>query len=260
MNGFFVGEQEKCYIYRNSILRYDKNEGVEIMYTKEQLINKLNEMNIHYYEMISDINEDASIQLESIEQLFLFIKKHGIDTVFYRFQYMSAEGLQITEDVLDDLNIDDEIIEVMQEDFDEYNLVISKLDFSRPCILSICCLYQSHVICSVEHDYWWGELEYEHPKKKAISMIEARLEDVEKKKDESYQNREELRQQLRKRILEDANFHRCTNIQLRRSYTHKLCNSDKSIEGLFYTPNYGLYDINIGTFIEEVWREYKANL
>lgn len=162
------------------------------MYTKELLINKLNEMNIDCYEMASDINEHLSIQLESFEQLFLFIKQHNIDTVFYRFEYVSADDLQITEGVLDDLYTDDEIfeiievIEAMQGDFDKYNFSVSNLDFSRPYILSVCCLYQSHMIYSVESDYWFRELGYEYPKIKALSMIEERLEEIESKKEEAY--------------------------------------------------------------------------
>ncbi len=155
------------------------------MYTKELLINKLNEMDIDCYEMASDINEHLSIQLESLEQFFLFIMRHNIDTVFYRFGYASADDLQITEDVLDDFYMNDEfyadieVIEAMQSDFDKYNFTVSNLDFSRPYILSVCCLYQGHMIYSVESDYWFRELGYEHPKVKALSMIEEKLEEIE---------------------------------------------------------------------------------
>ena len=100
------------------------------MHTAKQLINKLNELHLDYYEMASDINEDVAIQLVDFEQLFLFLKKHNIDTVFYRFEFPSADVLQITEDVLSELHIDDDIIEVMKKDFEEYNRSVSNLDFT----------------------------------------------------------------------------------------------------------------------------------
>ena len=99
-----------------------------------------------------------------------------------------------------------------------------------------------------------------HPKRIAISMIEEKLEAIENKKEEAHLKREELRRQLREKLLADPNFHKCTNKELRRSYTQKLCNADKSIQDLFCSPKHGIYDIMIGAFIEEVWKEYKASL
>lgn len=230
------------------------------MHTKEQLIERLEAMNLDCYEMVSDIKEDTSIQLADFEQLCLFIKKNNINVIFYRFEYPSTEDMQITEDVLDDLRIDDEIAQVMQEDFDQYNGEIDTLDFSRPYILTVCCLYQGCMIYIVESDYWFEAMGYHHPEIMAISMIEKRLDEIEHKKEETYKEREELRNQLREKILADTGFHKCTNKALRNAYAHKLWNTDESIHGLFYSPQNKLYDILIGTFIEEVWREYKGSL
>ena len=230
------------------------------MRTEKQLLQILNDNGIDYYEMASEINEDVSIQLVDFEQLCLFVKKHNIDTVFYRFEYPSADGLQITEEAIAELHIDDEIIAVMQKDFDDYNRSVGNLDFSRPYLLSVGCLYQGQMVFIMESDYWFEDWGYGHPKKMAISMIEEKLEDIESKKEEAYLEREEKRDQLRERLLADPNFHKCTNKELRRSYTQKLCNADKSIQDLFYSPKHGIYDIMIGAFIEEVWKEYKASL
>ena len=230
------------------------------MRTEKQLLQILNDNGIDYYEMASEINEDVAIQLVDFEQLCLFVKKHNIDTVFYRFEYPSADGLQITEEAIAELHIDDEIIAVMQKDFDDYNRSVGNLDFSRPYLLSVGCLYQGQMVFIMESDYWFEDWGYGHPKKMAISMIEEKLEDIENKKEEVYLEREEKRDQLRERLLADPNFHKCTNKELRRSYTQKLCNADKSIQDLFYSPKHGIYDIMIGAFIEEVWKEYKASL
>ena len=230
------------------------------MHAIEELISKLNEMNLDYYEMVSDINEDIAIQLVDLKQLHLFMQKHNIDTVFYRFEYVSSDDLQITEDVLRELHIDDEIIAVMQRDFDDYNRSVCNLDFSRPYLLSVGCLYQGYMVYIMESDYWFKDWGFGHPKITAISMIEEKLEDIENKKEEAYLKREEMRDQLRERLLADPNFHKCTNKELRRSYTQKLCNADKSILDLFYSPKHRNYDILIGAFIEEVWKEYKTSI
>ena len=229
------------------------------MHTKEQLIKTFNNMNLDYYETESDINEKISIQLKNFEQLCLFIQKHNIDTVFYHLEFSSAEALQITGNVINELRIDDEIIGVMQHDFAKYNSAVNCLDFSRPYILSVYCMYQGRTVYIVERDYWFQALGYDNPQKTAISMIEKKLEEIDRKKEEAFLEREELRDQLREKILADPNFHRCTNKELRRSYGQKLYNVG-DIHDLFYSPRHGIYDITLGTFIEEVWREYKASL
>ena len=65
------------------------------------------------------------------------------------------------------------------------------------------------------------------------------------------------REQLREEILQDEEFGKCTNQQLRRVYASKLFR-DKEIQELFYSPLYGNYDIRISDFVEDIWREYKA--
>lgn len=230
------------------------------MHTIHQLISALEQLALDYYETESEIIEDSSIQLLDFDKLCQFIKKHSIDTVFYHFEFLSAEDLLITDEILGELHIDDDIIDVMQKDFDNYNRSVGNLDFMRPYCLYVSCLYQGHMIYIIESDYWFKDLGYSHPKKMAISMIEAKLEAIESKKEESSIKREEMRDQLRKKLLADPNFHKCTNKELRRAYTQKLCNTDNSIQGLFYSPKHGIYDIMIHAFIEEVWKEYKASL
>ena len=236
-----------------------EEKGGDEMHTMKQLIYKLDQMNLDYYEVESDINDDISIQLTDFDQLCLFIKKHNIDTVFYRFEYVSAEDLQITDKILDDLHIDNEIIDVMQKDFDKYNRSVGNLDFTQPYCLSVSCLYQGHIVYIWESDYWFKDWGFGHPKKIAVSMIEEKLDEIESKKEESILQREELRKQLREKILADTNFHKCTNKDLRRAYIQKLW-KDKNVQDLFYSPKHGLYDIRIDSFVEDIWREYKASL
>lgn len=229
------------------------------MQTVKQLLSALNEGNFDYYEIASSINEEASIQLVDFKQLCCFMKKHNINTVFYHLEYICAEDLQITEGVLDDLHIDDEIIDVMREEFNQYNRAVGNLDYSRPYLLAVSCLYQGNTVYILESDYWFEEWGYRNPKAAAISMIKEKLDDIECKKEEAFLKREELRNQLRKRILADANFHKCTNKGFRRAYLQTLW-KDKSIQKLFYSPKDGFYDIRIETFIEDIWREYKSSL
>lgn len=229
------------------------------MITKELLLSKLSDMDLKCYETASDVSELAAIQMISLEQLLEFIVKHKIDTVFYHYDFVSAELLQITDEVIADLDIDDEIARILQGDFEEYNREIEKLDFSRPYNLVVYCIYQNYILCFCEQDIWFVKNGFGDPKKAAMAMIKNKLAVLDKKMEDSETRRMELREQLREKILADESFHRCTNKDLRKAYTSRLW-KDKSIQELFYTPMHGLFDIPIHVFIEEIWREYKDSM
>lgn len=230
------------------------------MLTKKDLIHRLSEISLDFYETVSDVSDDNTIQLADLDALFTFISRHGIDTVFFHYDYATAEELQITDSILDKLNIDEEIHSVMQTTFQKYNNQVAQLDFSRPYSLTVYCIYQNFIVFCDDFDYWFREMGYGMPKNVAIGMIEEQLEAITRKKETAAQEREKKRAQLRQQILVDKNFHKCTNKELRRAYTQKLLKSNESIQELFYSPKHGLYDIMIGTFIDEVWKEYKASI
>lgn len=245
----------------HDIIRENIPTGVIVtMLQKDILLKKLIDKQLHYYETVSDVSEDASIQLSGLDSLFTFMNQHSIDTVFFHFDYAAAEDLQITDPVLDTLNIDDDIRSVMKTTFQKYNDRIAQLDFSRPYALTVYCIYQGFIVYCDDYDYWFRDLGYSIPKKAALELIEEKLDAIESKMEEAAQERERKRDQLRQRILSDKNFHKCTNKELRRAYTQKLWNSDESIHALFYSPKLGLYDIRIDAFIDEVWKAYKASL
>ena len=84
------------------------------MLTKKQLIDKFTKMNMNCYEVLSDISEETAFRLTNFEQLCLFANNHNIDAIFYCFEYASAENLEITDSLLDELEMDLEIRMIMR--------------------------------------------------------------------------------------------------------------------------------------------------
>ena len=229
------------------------------MYSKKAIVEKLELLGCTCYETRSNVDENTAIRLLDFTSLFSFIKKHNIDTVFYCFEYASVEDLQITGSLVEEMRIDDEILSVVKADFENYNGTIKKLDFTRPYSLTVYCIYSNYIFYVDEFEYWFRDQGFGIPKKMAISMIEQKLDEIDIKKEEEFVKREKMRNQLREKMLKDKEFHKCTNKELRRFYTQQLYNKDE-VHRLFYCPKYGVYDIPLSTFVEEVWREYKANL
>ena len=227
------------------------------MRTKEQLERVLEELQLDCYETLSDITEERAVQMLGFEELCSFAKRKNIDTVFYYFDYIKAEELQIDDVVIRKLNIDGEMIEVAQTGFDDYNESVLELDYSRPYRLITYCLYQNFALYAVEEDLWFEEMGFGNPYIAANRILNELSNAIIEKKKISDSIRMEKREQLKKRILQDEEFARCTNQQLRRVYASKLF-KDREVQELFYAPLYGNYDIRISDFVEDIWREHKA--
>lgn len=229
------------------------------MVLKEQLVQTLKAMKLDVYETVSDVEQDSSIQLLNFDELCRFIQKHNVDTVFYHYAYTSSEALEIDNEVIEQLNVDGDMLEVLEEKFDEYNKSILKLDFGKPYSLTIYCTYQNFVYFVTEIDFWFKDEGIELPLQAAISLVNKYRDDIIETKKSARQKRDHGRTQLRNQILNDENFHKCSNIQLRRAYAQKLFNGNHELQSLFSSKEHGLYDIPIQTFIEEIWREYKES-
>lgn len=227
------------------------------MLNKGQLIQKLTAMNLDCYETASDINENISIQLLNFDEFCRFVRSHNIDTVFFHYCYAAPEELQITDDVIAQLKLDSDVLEILQEKFDEYNQSVLQLDFSKPYSLTLYCTHQGFIFYIDADDYWFREAGIEMPQTAAVKFVDEHLSDIMKKKNSSNDLRLQKREELRQQILTDPEFHKCTNQNSRRVYSIKHFLNNEELTSLFFNEQHGLYDISITTFLEEVWREYK---
>lgn len=227
------------------------------MLEKEALVNKLTSLNLDVYETETDVIQERAIQLSNLEELCRFLQKHSISTVFFHYSYVSAETLEISAEVIETLRVDNEILELMEEKFLEYNMDVYSLDFDKPCMLSVFVTHQGFMYYIEEEDFWFVEEGYGEPKTMAKLLVNEYFDEIVKIREMSKEKRIDGREKLRQRLLEDKDFHKCTNNQLRRAYANKLYNDDPKVKELFYSPKYGIYDIPFNVFIETVWKEYK---
>ena len=95
---------------------------------------------------------------------------------------------------------------------------------------------------------------------KAIEMATELLDVICDRKESRRAEVFKKREQLRLQILNDEEFHRCTNRSLRNAYSKRLFENNQELQSLFYDyENKEFYDIPIYLFIEEIWKEYKTN-
>ena len=232
------------------------------MRTEQELLGLLKDIKLDGYKVDVQIDKTNSMELMSIEDLIHFSCKHDIDTMFYCYSFIDEDVLRIDDETISNLRFGEDVLSVLQNKFDEYNESISKLDFSNPVSLNLYCIYQGVVLFIQEDDYWFIEQGFSMPETACLELVDEYWEDIaierEKKKQEIIKGRKKLREQ----ILNDDEFKKCTNEKLRRAYTHKVfgCNGTYPYQHLFYTKKGEPIDILIFSFVEDIWREYKASL
>lgn len=222
------------------------------------ILNKFGRYKIDAFAVSTDINKTNAFHFDDLDDFILFVKKQSINVILYSYTYLDEEALIIDNDVISKLKLNPEMIGVIQSEIDEYNSKVEKLDFSTPITLTIYCVFDG-IVCFTEiYDYWFQEQGFDHPEIVLIKIAEKNFDKMVNGQEEANKIRENKLIDLKERILSDSKFYNCTNIQLRRDYTYKMLNSDE-VKELFYHKNGAMRDVHPITFVEEIWREHKAN-
>lgn len=229
------------------------------MITKEKLLKCLTDESFFIYESLATDNI-GTIELTSLEILIDFAKKHSVDTFFYHYTYADEDDLLIDEDVISELRLDSEALYILEDKFEEYNSNVEMLDFTKPIFLNVYCVFQGVAYSVEEKDYWFIGEGFEMPETAALEIATRYLDDIADTKKANAEKIYKEREVLKRQILNDKEFHACTNATLRRGYADKLCRGNKYIRDLFWLERGGLRDITFLAFIEQIWKEYKQSI
>lgn len=230
------------------------------MFSEEALRELFSTKNIDLFKV--DMNNENNI-FELIEMDAIdfseFVKKKGIDSVFYSYGFFDEDCLKITDDVLYECHIKFDIIGGLTFIIDDYNKKVSELDFNEPVCLNLYCVFNGVIFKVTEYNFWFTEYGFELPQTKLMQILDENLEGAERTAKELSKNRELARKELKEKIFNDEEFHKCTNNSMRRGYINKLLKNEEYYK-LFYRKNGAVYDILESNFIEDIWREYKATI
>ena len=228
------------------------------MKTEEELLDILKNENA--YKLNTEIEIENLIELDNLEDLIRFVHDNNISSIFYYYSYLDEYCLTISEDDIAKFDIDEEILSTLQDEFDKYNDEVSKLDFSNPISLNVYCIYQGMMLFTEEDNSWYIEEGFYTPEMACKSIVKNHLEEIELKKREKMDKIKKGREELFQKMLNDKDFHKCTNMALRRIYGDKMFRQNIENQRLFWREKGGLYNISINEFIEYVWNEYKISI
>lgn len=229
------------------------------MEEENNLLKLCSENNINIYQLndlIKESEEKQFVELININELIKFVNDNNIKNIFYHYVYIDEDFLIINEHTIRSCNIDDKSLKVLQKDFDKYNKKVSKLDFNKPIGLCIYCLYQGLILSVKQNDFWCEDEGFGDPELACEKIIENHLETIKQQKQEILKEIKRKREELKQQILDDEEFHLCTNLQLRRNYANRKIAKNKENYSLFAHHGGTWYDIPVNDFIELLWKEY----
>lgn len=207
----------------------------------------------------------TGIQFDGFEKLEAFMYDQKLSVIFFSKYYDNPYDYVITEETFRKLRnyYDYNLIDVIADDIDKYNKKVLKIDFNEPSAVIVACIFEGkYCYVYLENDKVFNKQELVEAEEKLQEIIEKNENRISEKKTENKKIVEELKEKLRKQILNDENFLACSNKQLRKNYTRtlfkeKLGNEYRALKDLWTTEaSVGVYTDAID-FVEMIWKELK---
>lgn len=203
-----------------------------------------------------DVINKITMKSQNINDIFKFAKENDIHTIFYGYYYYDKEFYTIDLKNLEE-KYDKEVVDMMKRDVIEYNKKVNSIDFEKPIILVVYCIYNGCSITVELYDEWIEKEDILAGHEKMDLIFEQNQEKLESYIDKKAKQRDIELENLKQIIFQDEQFKKSTNKNLRTDYIYKFLEKNPNYSELF---NYGNgVRFNAYKWIDIIWREYKDN-
>lgn len=227
------------------------------MISRDALVAELYKEGLSYYETksIADTTESNVIEMGLLSELIAFAKENNIKSVFFRYDRENVDDYLISDENLEEAGIKEkEVRMLLKNPIEQYNKKIIEMDFSRPVILEVFCFFQGFVFAYTETNFWSKKEGIDYPEEKLEEIIyrnQDRINEIKQQRNARYSKKLE---DLRQHMLQDKEFHKCTNEYLRMAYAKKLIEKDNELGPALLANGTTM------SFVQVVWREYKDSI
>jgi len=235
----------------------------------EQLLGNQMLLLFSAVEQNSSLIDKKYIHLENINELIKFANTNSIKCLFYTEHYISKDNFYISEEIVNKAllqleNYQDNItIEDLQEYFgdkvDKYNDKIDGINFERPYISYVYCIYETYLFGICEYDLWFEEIKLLDGEEAIMEIINDNEENINKRLEKKKIEHEKLVDELRGKILMDHQFNISTNQRMRTNYIYNFARDSKNGEYFTLLMQRGVLTVFARNLIEILWKEYKSN-
>lgn len=235
-----------------------------MMLTIENVKDAIEEYDINMYEVQHFVQETALLDYDTFLQ---FVKEEGVKRVFYTLQYYGEGECRISEEYLDweylreEMDISPKILSRFHKEISEYNQKLDQVDFDVPKIINLFCIHDNIVLkACVDNSLQMLEGEpLINNDDKLLEIVRSRREDIKDVIKEEQQEIDDLRNELKEMILNDPEFAKCTNKNIRYQYLMRLYKKlDERFNPIIGSDAYCRSINRLDcAFIDEVWNEFR---
>lgn len=239
---------------------FKKNKIKSEIVSRETLEKMIKDNGFYGLEVENSFEDDVinkiTMKSQNINDIFKFAKENDIHTIFYGYYYYDKEFYTIDLKNLEE-KYDKEVVDMMKRDVIEYNKKVNSIDFEKPIILVVYCIYNGCSITVELYDEWIEKEDILAGHEKMDLIFEQNQEKLESYIDKKAKQRDIELENLKQIIFQDEQFKKSTNKNLRTDYIYKFLEKNPNYSELF---NYGNgVRFNAYKWIDIIWREYKDN-
>lgn len=200
---------------------------------------------------------DNGIRLFDLVEFEKAYKKSQTKLLFGKTILLGADLYQV--DAVDSQTMIEEIKEEINKRIEEHNETVNKVDFSEPWIFYVYFIHEGMPVSYCAYNDRYEDMENSE---KAFARIESDVLEI-------YDDKkiQEIRLELNKKadedlkpvtdaMLDDKEFHSCTNHELRVQYMKKLLIKHPEYRDKITSAGY----YKTSTYADHVWKMYKTNL
>lgn len=239
---------------------FKRNKIESEIVSREALVKMIEDSGFYGIEVENSFEDDVinkiTMKSKDINDIFKFARENDLHTIFYGYYYYDKDFYTIDLKKFEE-KYDREVVDMMKKDVIEYNKKVNSIDFEKPIILVVYCIYNGCSITVELYDEWIEKENILAGHEKMDLIFEQNQEKLESYIDKKEKQRDIELENLKQIIFQDEQFKKSTNKNLRTDYIYKFLEKNPDYSELF---NYGNgVRFNAYKWIDIIWREYKDN-
>ena len=148
--------------------------------------------------------------------------------------------------------MDNASTKVLMARINKYNEQVKQIDQQKPIALLLFILYNGYLIFFYESDEWFIDKGFDFPELKLLEFANEAEAEIAKEREKDTIVFDKTKEEIRKKLLYDKEFHGCTNSYMRTQYVER--HYDLEMRRMFRE-----HGDHLVSFVESIWKEYKSN-
>ncbi|WP_273854068.1 hypothetical protein [Guptibacillus spartinae] len=229
------------------------------MLLKEELFKTAQEKGVRLYNGLCDFENlyKTGIMFKSEIDFFKIVDELNIKSIYYFYGWFLDTEFLIPEKYIDRYPI--ELRNIFSQMIHEHNEYIKNVDFNEPGYLVLYFLHQGFIhFIRMDNAKMNSLVAYEDMLQEISDGITEEISegDLVKIRQQQQREKEEKAEIIRKKVLADEDFHKCSNSASRLNYRNRLYKVHPEYEEILKEAGYS----KTISFFDDTWKIYKERI